>query len=208
VHAALTYPPVWYLMRATGIVSLLLLTLVVALGIATSQRARLPGQPRGATIGLHRSASLLAVVFLAVHVLTAVLDPDAAVGLVSLLVPFAGAGRPLWVGLGALAVQLVAVLVVTSLLRHRMPRRTWRGIHWLAYAAWPLALVHGIGMGSDTSTSWMLAVNLACVAVVGAALTWRLGTGEPARARPEPRQRQALSVGQSLVTSPRRVSRS
>ena len=79
-------------MRATGIVSLLLLTLVVALGIATSLRARLPGLPRGATVGLHRSASLLAVVFLAVHVLTAVIDPDAAVGLVSLVVPFAGRG--------------------------------------------------------------------------------------------------------------------
>jgi sulfoxide reductase heme-binding subunit YedZ len=174
VHDVLTYPPVWYLMRATGIVSLLLLTLVVAIGIATSKRARLPGQPRGVTVGLHRSASLLAVAFLGVHVLTAVIDPDAAVRLVSLLVPFAGSAHPFWVGLGALALQLVVALVATSLLRRHLSRRAWRNVHWLAYAAWPVAVAHGIGMGSDTTTSWMTGVNLACAAAVGVALIWRL----------------------------------
>src|SRR5262249_59472944 len=125
MSGALSYPPVWYLMRATGIVSLLLLTLVVVLGIATSQRAKLAGH-RAVTHGVHRSASLLALVFLAIHVVTAVLDPDAAVGLLALLVPFAAAARPLWIGLGALALQLVAALVVTSLLRRHLSRRTWR----------------------------------------------------------------------------------
>jgi sulfoxide reductase heme-binding subunit YedZ len=207
VHDALSYPPVWYLMRATGIVSLLLLTVVVALGVATTQRAKLAGH-RAVTLGVHRRASLLAVVFLAVHVLTAVVDPDAAVGLVALFVPFAGAARPFWVGLGALALQLVAALVVTSLLRRHLSRRTWKGIHWLAYAAWPLALFHGIGMGSDAGQSWMLLVNIGCVAVVGAAVVWRLWEPAPSAPAPEPRQRQAAMVAQSLVTSPRRVSRS
>lgn len=203
MHDALTYPPVWYLMRATGIVSLLLLTVVVALGIATERRAALPRQPRGVTTGLHRSASLLAVAFLAVHVTIAVIDPDAAVGLVSLLVPFAGAARPFWVGLGALGLELVAALVVTSLLGRHLSRRTWRGIHWLAYAAWPLAVIHGIGMGSDTMRSWMLLVNLACASAVGVALSWRFSARGQAG-----RQRQARTVAQSLVTSPRRVSES
>jgi predicted ferric reductase len=193
VHGPLTAPAVWYLMRATGIVALLLLTLVVLLGVASSLRWRLSGRPRAVTVGLHRSVSLLAVVFVVTHVLIAVVDPDAAVGLVALLVPFSGAARPLWIGLGAFALELVAALVVTSLLRRRLSRRTWRGIHWLAYAAWPLALAHGIGMGSDAGTGWMTAVNVACVSAVGAAVTWRLLTaGEPtatalpvpARARP------------------------
>ena len=208
MHDALTYPPVWYLMRATGIVALLLLTTATALGVATSMRASLAGH-RGVTLLVHRSASLLAVVFLAVHVLLAVADPDAAVGLVSLFVPFAGAAQPLWVGLGALSLQLLAAVVVTSLLRRRLSFRSWRAVHWLAYAAWPLALLHGIGMGSDTATNWMLLVNLACLAAVGGALVWRLGSGDPRprRSRPEA-QRQALTVSHSLVTSPRRVSRS
>jgi sulfoxide reductase heme-binding subunit YedZ len=173
VHGVLTAPAVWYLMRATGIVSLLLLTLTVALGIGTSQRTRLAGS-RAVTAGLHRNASLLAVVFLGVHVLTSVVDPDAAVGLLAVVVPFAAAARPLWVGLGALSLELFAAVIATSLLRRHLSRRTWRGVHWAAYAAWPLALLHGFGMGSDTATVWMTAVNLACIAAVGGAVTYRL----------------------------------
>ena len=99
---------------------------------------------------------------------------NAAVGLFALLVPFADAAHPFWVGLGALAFELVVALVVTSLLRRHLSRRTWKGIHWLAYAAWPLALIHGIGMGSDAARPWMVAVDVACLASFGAALTWRL----------------------------------
>jgi sulfoxide reductase heme-binding subunit YedZ len=200
MHDALTYPPVWYLMRATGIVSLLLLTLVVALGVATERRTPLAGH-RAVTHGIHRSASLLAVAFLAVHVLTAAIDPDAAVGLFALLVPFADAARPVWVGLGALSLELVAALVATSLLRRHLTQRMWKSIHWLAYAAWPLALLHGIGMGSDTGRTWMVLADIVCLAAVGAALTWRLGTGRTAAP-----QRQAAIVSQSLVTRPRRVA--
>ena len=103
--------------------------------------------------------------------------------------PFAGGGAcPFWVGLGALAVELVAALVVTSLLRRHLSRRVWRDVHWLAYAAWPLALVHGIGMGSDRATAWMVAVNLACIAAVGGAATWRLATAGERLGSPGPRQ--------------------
>ena len=109
------------------------------------------------------------------------IDPDAAVGLVSLVVPFAGSAHALWVGLGALSVDLIAAVLVTSLLRRHFSRRTWRAVHWLAYAAWPLAIAHGIGMGTDTGTAWITAVNVACIAAVGTAASWRLyGTGEPA----------------------------
>ena len=181
----LNAPAVWYLMRASGIVSLLLLTLVVVLGIATTRRVRLPGQSRGVTTGIHRSSSLLAVVFIAIHVLTAIADPDASVGLFAAIVPFAD-GRPaLWLGLGALSLQLFAAVVVTSLLRRHFSRRVWRAVHFSAYAAWPLALAHGIGIGSDTGTSWLTAVNLLCLAAAGGATAWRLlepGAGEVTRA--------------------------
>jgi sulfoxide reductase heme-binding subunit YedZ len=107
------------------------------------------------TTALHRNASLLAVAFLAVHVLTAVVDVDAQVGLVSLLFPV-GAG---WLAVGTLAWDLVAALVVTSLVRRRLSYRVWRGIHWAAYVAWPLAIAHGLGMGSDGGTWWLDAVT-------------------------------------------------
>jgi sulfoxide reductase heme-binding subunit YedZ len=171
----------WYLMRATGLVSLLLLTLVVALGVATSTRFRPRGTPLYVTTTVHRNASLLVVVFLAIHVVTALVDPFAGVQPTAVLLPFTSHWAPLWVGLGTVALDLVAALVVTSLLRRRLPHRLWRGVHWAAYLAWPLALLHGLGAGTDRATSWMRGLDIACIAVVAAAVAWRVQTVEEPR---------------------------
>jgi sulfoxide reductase heme-binding subunit YedZ len=180
-------------MRATGIVSLLLLTIVVGLGVATSTRFRPRGTPLYVTTTVHRNASLLAVVFLSIHVATAVLDSDASVQLIAVLVPFTSEWAPFSIGLGAVALDLLAAIVVTSLLRRHLPYRLWRRLHWLAYAAWPLALVHGLRAGSDAATAWMRGVDIACVAAVGAVLCWRVlaldEPGEGATLNLSPRRR-------------------
>jgi sulfoxide reductase heme-binding subunit YedZ len=165
---------VWYLMRGSGVVSLLLLTLVMALGVATSNRFRPRKLPLYVTTELHRNASLLAVVFLALHVVTALVDPYASVSVLAVVVPFVSDFAPLWIGLGALSVDLVAALIVTSLLRRRLSHGLWRGLHWAAYAAWPLALVHGLGAGTDGSTVWLRTVNVVCILAVGGVTMWRL----------------------------------
>lgn len=178
---------VWYLLRGSGVVSLLLLTGVMALGIATRGGVRLGSMPRFATMALHRSVSLLAVVFVAVHVAAAVVDPFAQVRLVDVVVPFGAASQPLMVGLGALSLDVVLALLVTGALRGRIGRRAWRAIHWTAYAAWPLALAHSLGMGSDAGTGWMRLVAVASVVVVGGAIAWRVlapsGTDAASEAR-------------------------
>jgi sulfoxide reductase heme-binding subunit YedZ len=171
----------WYLLRATGVVALLLLTIVFALGIATSKRFRPKGLPLWVTTTLHRNASLLAVAFLALHVVTTVIDPDASVGVLSVVVPFTSSFAPFWIGLGAVALDLMVALLVTSLLRHRMSFAAWRAVHWAAYAAWPLAIAHGLGSGTDASTPWLRAVNASSIFIAGAALVWRLAA-EPAAA--------------------------
>jgi sulfoxide reductase heme-binding subunit YedZ len=154
---------------STNVVALLLLTLAVALGVATSNRWRATGSRLFVTTGLHRNASLLAVAFLVVHVLTAVVDVDAQVGVVSVLVPVGS----FWLAVGTLALDLVLALVLTSLVRRRLGYRLWRAIHWSAYAAWPLAIAHGLGMGSDDGTWWLDAVTITCIAAMGAVVTWR-----------------------------------
>jgi sulfoxide reductase heme-binding subunit YedZ len=174
VNGVLTSGPVWYLMRGSGVVSLLLLTAVSALGIATVSRWR-PGRiPRFVTLGLHRNLSLLAVAFLVLHVVTAVIDPQATVSAVAVFLPQPSARYGLWLGLAALALDLVIALVVTSLLRHRLSFRLWRAVHWLAYLAWPVALMHGAGMGTDARSSWMLAVDGACIAIFAGAVVLRM----------------------------------
>lgn len=163
----------WYLMRASGVVALALLSGAVALGIATSGGARLGALPRFATVALHRSVSLLAVAFLAVHVVTAIVDPYVSIRALDVVVPFASAWQPFWVGLGALAVDLVLALVLTGLLRARLGRRAFAAVHATAYAAWPLAVAHGVGVGTDASTLWMGGVVIASLAAVAGALVWR-----------------------------------
>jgi methionine sulfoxide reductase heme-binding subunit len=164
----------WFLSRGTGVVSLILLTAVLLLGILTRAGRALPGSPRFVTADLHRNLSLLAVTVLVVHIATAVADPYAPIRLVDAFVPFVSAYRPIWLGLGALALDLLLALVVTSLLRGHIGRRTWRAIHWAAYAVWPLALAHGFGTGTDAGRLWLLIVAAAAAAVVIAMLLWRI----------------------------------
>jgi methionine sulfoxide reductase heme-binding subunit len=195
VHSSGSTQALWYLTRATGLVSLVLLTLVMVLGIAQIERWTPRRWPRFVTAALHRNASLLAVVFLVVHIVTAVADPFAPISLVSAVVPFASPYRTLWLGLGAVAFDLILALVVTSLMRERIGYRTWRVVHWAAYLCWPVAFVHGLGTGSDGRVSWVLGVDLVCLVAVLASVIWRLA----ANWQLEPGRRAAGAVASALV---------
>ncbi|GIE22005.1 ferric reductase-like transmembrane domain-containing protein [Winogradskya humida] len=164
----------WYFGRGTGLVSLVLLSIVVALGIGARSGQPAFGLPRFAVNLLHRNAALLAVVFLVGHVVSLYFDPYAQLRFFDLLVPFAGTYRPLWLGLGTLAFDLIIALIVTSLLRQRLGARAWRAVHWLAYLCWPIAVLHGLQTGTDGGTWWLRTVTAISVAFVLAALTWRL----------------------------------
>jgi sulfoxide reductase heme-binding subunit YedZ len=166
----------WYLGRSSGVVSLVLLTLVVALGIATRSGRPLPGLPRFAVSAVHRSASLLAVVFLTLHVVTLTLDPQSQLRWLDAVIPFGSYPKPLWIGLGAASLDLIAALVVTSLLRQRIGHRVWRAIHWAAYALWPFAVLHTIGTGTDIHRAWLLGTIAACALTIAGLVGWRLST--------------------------------
>jgi predicted ferric reductase len=180
----------WYASRAAGVVTLVLLTAVVILGLLVNRQGRLPGLPRFAVTGLHRNISLLAVAFLVIHVVSAIADPYVTISLAAAVIPFTSAYKPLWLGLGALSLDLIAALILTSLARARMNRRAWRGIHWLAYAAWPLAVLHSIGSSADMRSGAMRAVLAGCVLAACAALVWRLSSA----ARQIPRARRAAAT--------------
>jgi methionine sulfoxide reductase heme-binding subunit len=164
----------WYASRATGVVSLVLLCAVMIIGILVNRQGRLPGLPRFAVLGLHRNLSLLAVAFVAVHVLTAVTDSYVSISLAAVVIPFVSAYEPLWMGLGAVALDLMAAVIVTSLLRRHIGRGVWRAVHWLAYASFPVAVVHGIYSSHDLQRGPLLYLTLACIAAVLGALGWRL----------------------------------
>ncbi len=173
----------WYLTRSTGAVALLLLTLSIALGVAGVSRFSSPRWPRFVLDALHRNVSLLAVVFLLVHIVTAVLDSYAPISLTDAFVPFVGSYRPFWLGLGAVAFDLLLAVALTSMMRRRLGYGAWRATHWLAYACWPIAMLHGLGTGSDVKSTWLLALNIACLAVVALAVGARAITGWPDHVR-------------------------
>jgi methionine sulfoxide reductase heme-binding subunit len=163
----------------TGVISMVLLTAVVALGILVNRRTRLPGLPKFASLSTHRFVSLLAVGFLAIHILTAVIAPYANVSPLAAVIPFSSHYDAGWLGLGAVAADLMLALIVTSLLRRHIGYRLWRAVHWLAYACWPTAFAHSIGTGGGMRAGRLLELAIGCAGVVVAAASWRLACALP-----------------------------
>jgi sulfoxide reductase heme-binding subunit YedZ len=164
----------WYTTRGSGAVSLLLLSGVVVLGLTAKLRLETTRWPRFLSAALHQDMALVAVVFLALHIVTAVVDPFAHIGLAAAVVPFGSYYRTFWLGLGTISFELMLAVVVTSLLRRHIGQRLWRAVHWVAYAAWPAAVLHTVGTGTDALAWWMLAITIVCTVAVGAALCWRI----------------------------------
>lgn len=173
----------WFTTRGAGIVSLILFSTVACLGLLAVARTQSALWPRFLTVELHRNLALLSVVFLGIHIVTAVLDPFTHLGIGAALVPLASSYRPLPVAFGVVSVYLVLAVIVTSLLRERIGHRIWRAVHWASYAAWPLAIEHTLTAGSDSYSVWLLVVQGASILAVSAALIYRLTSGGTNRSR-------------------------
>src|SRR5947209_4073525 len=156
----------WYTTRGSGAVTLILLSSVAVLGILSALRVQSARWPRFLTTGLHRNLALMTLVFLSLHIVTAVVDPFTHLGWAAALIPFSSYYRTLWLGLGVISFELLLAIVITSLVRGFLGHSAWRAIHWLTYAAWPVGVLHGLGTGTDSWSAWMLAITVACFAYV------------------------------------------
>jgi DMSO/TMAO reductase YedYZ heme-binding membrane subunit len=148
----------------------------MVLGLVTTTRARARNWPGFAQQELHRRISMIAVVFLGIHVLTSVLDTFVHIGWTAIVIPFTSSYSRFWVGVGAISLDVMLAVFVTSLLRARMRPGTWRAVHWLAYLSWPVALAHTFGMGTDSREGWVVLLGVLCTVAVAVALTWRIRT--------------------------------
>lgn len=164
----------WFVSRGSGLVLLLTLSVVVALGVATRLGSAPFRLPRFVTAELHRTLSLFAFALLALHVTTALLDPYVSIGWLATVVPFTSPYRPRVIALGTLAVDLIGAVIVTSLLRKRLGYRAWRAVHWCAYLAWPVAMVHALLAGPDSRLWWAGSLEWASIGVVATAVVARV----------------------------------
>ncbi len=178
----MTGQALWYFSRATGVVSLVLLTVVAILGVVTSGRRRPRGEQATVVMAMHRWLSLGMVAFLGIHIVTAIADGYADIGWWATLLPFTSAYESLWVGLGTVAIDLLLAVLVTSLLRDRLSPRSWRIIHWASYLLWPSALLHALVLSTSNEPllQWL---SIACAAAFGGAVVWRFMTGNHDRHR-------------------------
>ncbi len=170
-------PLLWFLNRGTGVALLVLFTLTTVLGVLSAREGRRRLLPAMITQGLHRNLALLSVALLLAHVATAVVDTFVDIRWWQALSPVGATYEPLWLGAGALSLDVIIVVVLTSLLRERIPPRLWRGIHWLSYLAWGLALAHATGIGTDAATPWGRWLGIGCLGAVLLAAAARVGSG-------------------------------
>jgi predicted ferric reductase len=170
----MTDEALWALGRGTGVTALGFLTIALALGIATRSGRPLLTLPRFAVADVHRFAALAGTLLVGLHIGLLFLDPYAQLRIIDFVVPFVGAYRPLWQGLGTLAFDVLVVVILTSLLRHRIGLRVFRAVHWVSYAVWPVALAHALGNGTDSGRIWFVGFAGCCALAVAAALVWRL----------------------------------
>ena len=164
----------WALGRGTGVVALVMFTITLVLGIVSRSGRPIGGLGRFGLNEVHRTAAMTGVGLIVVHVVSLFFDPYAQLKLVDFALPFLGSYRPFWLGLGTLAVDLLAVITVVSLLRNVVGPRVFKAVHWATYALWPVALLHALGTGTDAGSRWMDAVAVVCSVSVAAAVAWRL----------------------------------
>jgi len=186
----------WYFTRSAGLVALIALTASLAVGVIASIGWTTERWPRFLSQSVHRNLSLFCLGLVALHVITTVADGYVPIGLLDAFIPFRSPYRPIWIGLGALTLDLMIAVLITSALRHRIGFRSWRFVHWLAYLCWPIALFHGLGSGTDTSLPVVLVVNAICAAIVLAVVAWRLVSGRTFTIR----QRTAAGAATLIVT--------
>jgi methionine sulfoxide reductase heme-binding subunit len=192
----------WVLARATGVSALVLLTGAMVAGLMVRTRTAVGAVKGSGMVDLHRLLSLLALLATAAHGVFLMEDATVEVSPLALVVPGLVPYRPLWTGIGVVVAELALLVHLSFRVRKRIGSRTWRRIHWLTYAVFAGAVVHGIGSGTDSGTPWALALYGGAVGAVAGLTGWRAVTarrGTRAAPRSSP-SRQTRPMGDTVTS--------
>jgi sulfoxide reductase heme-binding subunit YedZ len=150
LFAASSVQALWYVTRAAGIMSYLLLWLSTVWGLAVSNKILDPVLHRAFTYDFHQFLSLLAIGFVILHIVVLLADQYLPFSVAQVLVPFAAPYRPLWVGIGTIGLYLTLLVSITFYIRKWIGQKTFRAIHLVSYLAFSGAALHGLFAGTDS----------------------------------------------------------
>jgi len=145
----------WFLSRGSALVAFGLLWLSMALGvIITNRLARIwPGGPTA--FDLHEYISILGIAFALFHGFILLGDRFINFRIAQIIIPFTTVDyKPLWVGLGQLAIYLWVIIMASFYIRSSLGGKSWRWVHYLSYLVFGLALAHGLAAGTDSAAPW------------------------------------------------------
>ena len=173
---------VWYVIRGTGMIAFVLLTISAIVGLLITNKLLPSGRPRVDLYETHTFVSLLALAFTSIHGVALLLDNFVHFSAVQIAIPFTSTYRPFGVGIGILGFYIAAVVYASFYLRKRIGYKTWRTLHYASFAAFFLADMHGILSGTDSSTWWALAIYVIATLAVAGLTGLRYANSTPAAA--------------------------
>ena len=174
---------IWYVDRGAGFTALVLLSVSMLLGLLLGMGVAGRWWPRYVTAEVHRFATLVALVFVAIHGTAVLLDPYTGFSFRDVTVPFASAYHPVAMAAGIVGAYLVAAVWLSVKVRRRIGYRMWRSLHRLAFAGFALGVLHTVLIGTDAGTAWGVAVTGVCVAAVAGLTAYRVLRSRPAAPR-------------------------
>jgi methionine sulfoxide reductase heme-binding subunit len=165
---------IWYVARGSAVAAEIALSFALVIGMLLGAGVKSPAWPMAASKHVHRAVAIAASCLIGLHIAAILADSFIHFSPLDAVVPFRAPYRGLWVGLGTIAFDALILLLVATALRRRMPYGVWRLLHRLAFPIWVLAVIHGLGAGTDAPAAWLQLITASCIAVVGAGFLMRL----------------------------------
>jgi DMSO/TMAO reductase YedYZ heme-binding membrane subunit len=174
----------WYVTRISALLAYLALTASVLYGLLLSTKLLDRIAHRAVSFTLHQDLASIGLALALVHAAVLMIDRSVPYSPLEVVVPFSGPYRPLWVGIGQLALGLTIVVLFSFHVRRRIGQKTWRQVHYLSFLAFLAATMHGLMAGTDSGASWAFAGYLAAITSVSVLLAYRVALAARARRTP------------------------
>jgi sulfoxide reductase heme-binding subunit YedZ len=192
----------WITSRAAGTVALVLSSLGVGAGLLIGSRGGALKGLGGDVKALHEALSLATLVAIAVHGAALLGDHYLHPSVLDLSIPFTGAYRPFWTGIGIVAGWSLAALGLSYYARNSIGPTRWRSLHRFTALFWVLGIAHSLGSGTDAGQLWFLAMLAVPAGPALVLLLRRLGSRYGKTASPVSSSRiEMATAGQASAAS-------